>query len=94
MNFFELTNHHLYFRNDGELLCVSPWGDNSLRVQSSLMDQIPEGEIALISPEVSDASAITAGITVKSGRNFLSRNGAMPCRSHFTMKRAVFCFVR
>lgn len=63
MNFFELTNHHLYFRNDGELLCVSPWGDNSLRVQSSLMDQIPEGEIALISPEVSDASAITAGIT-------------------------------
>ncbi len=58
MNFFEITDNQLYFRNDGELLSIMPWGDNSLRVQSSLMDQIPSGDIALIHPECSAPGAI------------------------------------
>ena len=42
MNFFEFTDKELFFRNDGELVIIAAWGDNSLRVQSSLMDKIPE----------------------------------------------------
>ena len=38
MNFFEYTDKELFFRNDGELLSIMAWGNNSLRVQSSLMD--------------------------------------------------------
>ncbi len=37
MNFFEFTDKELFFRNDGELVIIAAWGDNSLRVQSSLM---------------------------------------------------------
>lgn len=51
MKFFELKENQLYFRNDGEIVKICPWGTNSLRVQSSLMDQIPEGDIALKLPE-------------------------------------------
>ena len=46
MNFFEFTDKELFFRNDGELVIIAAWGDNSLRVQSSLMDKIPDGNAA------------------------------------------------
>lgn len=78
MNFFEINNNHLYFRNDGELLSVEPWGNNSLRVQSSLMDQIPEGDIALIHPEVSDPAHIQAEITDE--RHAFLKNGDITAR--------------
>ena len=40
MEFFQVTDKAIYFRNEGELLKIEGWGKNSLRVQSSLMDQI------------------------------------------------------
>ncbi len=55
MKFFEINNHTLYFRNNGELLQIRPWYKNSLRVESSMMDKIPEGEIALLLQEECDA---------------------------------------
>lgn len=54
MEFFYRENKNLYFRNDGELLRICPWGTHSLRVESSLMDMIPEGEIALMKPDTED----------------------------------------
>lgn len=51
MRFFEADEKQLSFRNDGEVVEICPWGANSLRVQSSLMDQIPEGDAALKLPE-------------------------------------------
>lgn len=52
MNFFEVTQTGIYFRNEGELLRIRPWGANSLRVEASMMDQIPEGEIALMEADI------------------------------------------
>ena len=52
MNFFEVLENAIYFRNEGELLRIRPWGANSLRVEASMMDQIPEGEIALMEAEI------------------------------------------
>lgn len=37
MEFFQVTEKVIYFRNEGELLKIEGWGKNSLRVQSSLM---------------------------------------------------------
>lgn len=63
MNFFEYTDKELFFRNDGELLSIMAWGNNSLRVQSSLMDKIPDGCVALINPDVDNMSDIDIKIT-------------------------------
>ena len=96
MNFFEYTDKELFFRNDGELLSIMAWGNNSLRVQSSLMDKIPDGCVALINPDVDNMSDIDIKITderhaisetVLSPQNYMFRNGAMPYRFLFTMKR-------
>lgn len=78
MNFFEITKDSLSFRNDGELLCITPWGDNSLRVQASLMDVIPEGEIALICPDVSATSPVS--IDIIDERHASIRNGKITAR--------------
>lgn len=50
MVFFEIKENILFFRNDGELFSVSAWGKNNLLIQSSLMDLIPDGDIALLTP--------------------------------------------
>ena len=60
MNFFEFTDKELFFRNDGELVIIAAWGDNSLRVQSSLMDKIPDGNAALINPNVTFRQILTS----------------------------------
>jgi alpha-D-xyloside xylohydrolase len=72
MKFFEKKEQQLFFRNDGELLMICPWGANSLRVQSSLMDKIPAGEIALKLPE---AGASSVEITIADERHALIKNG-------------------
>ena len=90
MNFFEYTDKELFFRNDGELLSIMAWGNNSLRVQSSLMDKIPDGCVALINPDVDNMSDIDIKITDERHahiQNYMFRNGAMPYRFLFTMKR-------
>lgn len=51
MKFFENKDNRIYFRSEGELVEICPWGENSLRAQASMVDVIPKGEIALLKPE-------------------------------------------
>ena len=78
MNFFEYTDKELFFRNDGELLSIMAWGNNSLRVQSSLMDKIPDGCVALINPDVDNMSDIDIKITDE--RHAHIRNGLITAK--------------
>ena len=103
MNFFEFTDKELFFRNDGELVIIAAWGDNSLRVQSSLMDKIPDGNAALINPNVNNPSDIDIRIiderhavikTDLSQQNYMFRNGEMLYRFLFITGRINFCFVK
>ncbi|PXX52002.1 alpha-D-xyloside xylohydrolase [Hungatella effluvii] len=41
----------LYYRWDGEILKLEPWGDNSLRVRSAMMGDIKETDYALLKPK-------------------------------------------
>lgn len=72
MDFFEVTKKAIYFRNEGELLKIEGWGKNSLRVQSSLMDQIPSGESALLPQEERDVK-----IQVEDMRHASIQNGSI-----------------
>ncbi len=73
MNFFSIADNKLYFRFDGELLIVEGWGKNALRVQSSLMDKIPEGEIALLPESKGDCKDVT--VEIKDMRHATIKNG-------------------
>lgn len=97
MEFFQVTEKAIYFRNEGELLKIEGWGKNSLRVQSSLMDQIPSGESALLPQEDRDVK-----IQVEDMRHASIQNGSiraelfvqewgMHCRSLFAMKLEKCC---
>ena len=70
MNFFERKDNCLYFRGDGELVRLSPWGQNAIRVESALMDQIPAGEIALLKAE-----SVQPEISLLDERHAKMRNG-------------------
>ena len=72
MEFFQVTEKAIYFRNEGELLKIEGWGKNSLRVQSSLMDQIPSGESALLPQEDRDVK-----IQVEDMRHASIQNGSI-----------------
>jgi len=72
MEFFQVTEKVIYFRNEGELLKIEGWGKNSLRVQSSLMDQIPSGESALLPQEDRDVK-----IRVEDMRHASIQNGSI-----------------
>ena len=78
MNFFEFTDKELFFRNDGELVIIAAWGDNSLRVQSSLMDKIPDGNAALINPNVNNPSDID--IRIIDERHAVIKNGLITAK--------------
>lgn len=78
MNFFEAANDRLYFRNDGELLFLMPWGDNSLRIQSSLGDRVPEGEIALIHPEITQPEGLH--LEIQDERHAFITNGKITAK--------------
>lgn len=78
MNFFEFTDKELFFRNDGELVSIAAWGDNSLRVQSSLMDKIPDGNAALINPDVSKLTDID--ISIIDERHAVIKNGLITAK--------------
>ncbi len=55
MDFFEIRNDSLIFRQDGETVMVTPWGDNSLRVRSTILSDIDESSIALLTQPAVDA---------------------------------------
>ncbi len=73
MSFFEITNDCLIFRYDGELVMLMPWGKDSLRVRSSILSEIKEGEIALQKPQ--DILENDIKITIIDERHAMIRNG-------------------
>ncbi len=50
MNFFQIKDNQLIFRYDGECVLLTPWGEDSLRVRSSILSEIEEGSVALSLP--------------------------------------------
>ena len=50
MNYFEVQDRRLVWRNHGETLFVDPWGPDSLRVRSSVMAEPEDSRFALLDP--------------------------------------------
>ena len=48
MDFFEISDQALLWRNHGETLCVQPWGPDSLRVRSVPMGELRDDRFALL----------------------------------------------
>jgi alpha-D-xyloside xylohydrolase len=72
--FFEEKDGSLIFRENGETVMVTPWGENSVRVRSTFLGEISGKSAALLEPlatkSVVETNDITAtlqngGITVK-----------------------------
>lgn len=51
MGFFVEKDGSLIFRENGETVMLTPWGDNSLRVRARIMDDIGEESAALLPPK-------------------------------------------
>ncbi|MBR5545378.1 MAG: glycoside hydrolase family 31 protein [Clostridia bacterium] len=51
MRYFEQHGNELIWRNKGETLIISPWGENSLRVRSTLQGEVQDTRFALLEPE-------------------------------------------
>ena len=51
MRYFEQAGGSLIWRNAGETLMITPWGQDSLRVRSTLMGEIQDDRWALLEPE-------------------------------------------
>lgn len=51
MGYFEIENSVLRFRNHGETLELTPWGQNGLRVRSAVMHEIEDTRYALLEPQ-------------------------------------------
>ena len=50
LHFFEEKDGSLIFRENGETVMVTPWGENSLRIRAAFLGEIKEGSAALIEP--------------------------------------------
>ncbi|MBQ6798132.1 MAG: glycoside hydrolase family 31 protein, partial [Oscillospiraceae bacterium] len=68
MGFFEIDRDSLIFRNNGETVMVTPWGDNGLRVRAVASGEIHEEKAALLEP-VCCAGSIELGEREASVRN-------------------------
>lgn len=55
MQYFEIQNDSLIFRENGETVMVSPWGPDSLRVRSTILGDIEDSSAALLQPAFSQA---------------------------------------
>ncbi len=73
MVFFEKSGHNLLFRYDGECVMLTPWGQDSLRVRSSILSDMTEDSIALQMP--ADFSANDSNIIIKDTRHASIQNG-------------------
>ncbi|MBP3649378.1 MAG: glycoside hydrolase family 31 protein, partial [Clostridia bacterium] len=63
MRYFEQNGQSLIWRNKGETLVITPWGENSLRVRSTLMGDVQDFRFALL-----DAQDTPAEITIEDER--------------------------
>lgn len=73
MGFFEQKENSLYFRYNGELVVISPWGENSFRVQSAMQNEIPEGDAVLCKPDKMESD--TFEIFIEDSLHASIRNG-------------------
>ncbi|MBP3657624.1 MAG: glycoside hydrolase family 31 protein [Clostridia bacterium] len=62
MRYFEQDGSSLIWRNKGETLVITPWGENSLRVRSTLMGDVADTRFALLDPQEAQPE-ITIGDT-------------------------------
>ena len=62
MNFFERQNNSLIFRENGETVMLTPWGENALRVRATYLGDIVPGENALLEAQTPEPE-ITLGDT-------------------------------
>ena len=51
MDFFEEKNGKLIFRENGEIVLVEPWGEDSIRVRGCMLGEIQDTNAALLMPE-------------------------------------------
>ena len=70
MEWFQRENNALIWRNRGETLKITPWGEDSVRVQSVLMGEIEDTRYALLEPAEAENVEILIGeeeATLKNG---------------------------
>ena len=58
MRFFEQSGNSLIWRNKGETLVLTPWGENSLRVRSTLQGDVTDLRYALLEPETTQSEIV------------------------------------
>ena len=58
MKYFERCGNDLVWRNKGETLVISPWGQNSLRVRSTLQGDVQDTRFALLEPEETETEIV------------------------------------
>ena len=58
MRYFEQDGTSLIWRNKGETLIISPWGENSLRVRSTLQGDVTDTRFALLEPEACETEIV------------------------------------
>ena len=51
MQYFEQDGNSLIWRDKNETLVITPWGENSLRVRSTMMVDVEDTRFALLEPE-------------------------------------------
>lgn len=76
MDFFTVTDNKLIFENNGEILQVEPWGENSLRVRARVMGDILDTEYALLPCD--DISKASIKINEDSSQASIT-NGTITC---------------
>lgn len=69
MRFFEEKDGSLIFRENGETVMVTPWGPDSLRIRSRILDDISDENAALLpqSPVISEIIIEDTKATIRNG---------------------------
>ena len=58
MRYFERSGNELIWRNKGEMLVITPWGQDSLRVRSALQAEVADNRFALLEPEEAEVEIV------------------------------------
>ena len=58
MKYFEQDGSSLIWRNRGETLTITPWGQHSLRVRAALMSDVTDTRFALLEPETAETEIV------------------------------------
>ena len=58
MGYFEKEGSSLVFRDNGETVMLTPWGENGLRVRSAILRDIGEERAALLEPSAGEGEIL------------------------------------